>query len=341
MKHLLTITLVLVIALFVQAQDSKTIKELYQEVNPSVVTILSKEKVNLGGGDRYNTATVEGLGSGVLISSDGLILTAAHVVQTAEVLKVKFADGTIREATVVASAPTADVALIKMDWEPVGQQVAKMGDSDGMEVGDQIFVVGSPHGLEHSLSVGYISARHSEGRMDGLKKLEYFQTDAAINTGNSGGPMFNMQGEVIGLVSFILSKSGGFEGIGFAATSNVAKQTLMDEQIAWSGMDALMVEGEVAKALNVPQKGGVLIQSVSSKGWASKIGLRGGAIKAQIEGTDLLIGGDIILAVDDLVLSNEGDIEKALAYLRENSGSEVTIHYLRNGRKMSDKMNVP
>ena len=341
MKYILTTALAIGLAVLVNAQEVKSIKTLFQEVNPSVVTILSQEKVSLGGGDRYNTTTVDGLGSGVLISSEGLILTAAHVVQTAELLKVKFADGTIREASVVASSPTADVALIKMDWEPVGQQVATIGDSDSMEVGDQIFVVGSPHGLEHSLSVGYISARHSEGRMDGLKKLEYFQTDAAINTGNSGGPMFNMKGEVIGLVSFILSKSGGFEGIGFAATSNVAKRTLIDEQIAWSGMDAIMVEGEIAKALNVPQKGGILIQSVSSKGWASQVGLRGGAIKSTIEGTEVMLGGDVILGIDDLVLNTEADVEKVLNYIREHSGSEVTSHYLRNGRKMSEKFKVP
>ena len=341
MNYFLTTALALGLAISLNAQEAKSIKQLFQEVNPSVVTILSQEKVSLGGGDRYNTATVEGLGSGVLISSDGMILTAAHVVQTAEVLKVKFADGTIREASVVASAPGADVALIKMDWEPVGQTVAPIGDSDAMEVGDKIFVVGSPHGLEHSLSVGYISARHSESQMNGLKKIEYFQTDAAINTGNSGGPMFNEKGEVVGLVSFILSKSGGFEGIGFAATSNVAKRILLDENQGWSGMNAIHVDGEVAKALNVPQKGGVLIQSVSSKGWAGKIGLRGGAIKGSIEGTELFLGGDIILAADDIKLESEQDIERAQALLKTKSGSEVTIHYLRNGRKLSEKLMVP
>src|ERR1044072_5366106 len=117
--------------------------------------------------------------------------------------------------------------MLQMDSVPPGIMPAKLGDSDKMQVGDEIFVIGAPYGLSHTLTVGHVSAQHVAKEMvGGLSKLELFQTDTAINQGNSGGPMFNMNGEVVGLVSRILSRSGGFEGLGFAVTSNVVRKLL-------------------------------------------------------------------------------------------------------------------
>ena len=193
---------------------AQSLSELYKKVNPSVVVIFTSGKEVLGGGDRRNTATAEGLGSGVYIDSENLyIMTAAHVIQGADKIRVQFPSGEDIPAKAISSNVTADVALVKLDWKPLKSDVKalKLGNSDEVQIGDDVFVIGAPMGLEHSLSRGIISGRQSMNRLTGGgKSLDFFQTDASINTGNSGGPMFNMKGEVIGLASFILTQSGGF-----------------------------------------------------------------------------------------------------------------------------------
>src|SRR5262249_16951327 len=157
-----------------------------------------------------------GLASGVLISGDGKVLTAAHVVQAVDQVFVEFIDGQLVTACVISSAPAADVALLQLDSVPPGVAPAQLGDSDKVEVGDEVFVVGAPYGLSYTLSVGHIGGRAApKGSLASLSAGEFLQTDAPINSGNSGSPMFNRQGEVVGIVSNIMSRSGGFEGIGF------------------------------------------------------------------------------------------------------------------------------
>src|SRR4029078_2932347 len=132
---------------------------------------------------------------------------------------------------------------------PEGVTPATLGDSDKMEVGDQIFVIGAPYGISQTLSVGHLSGRHRLNS-DSATSIEFLQTDAAINTGNSGGPMFDMDGNVIGIVSSIMSHSGGSEGLAFATSANTAKQLLLEHKPFWSGIDGLVVTGAMAKALN-------------------------------------------------------------------------------------------
>src|SRR2546428_13848763 len=200
--------------------------------------------------------SVGGLGSGVLISPDGKILTAAPVVQTADAIEVEFLTGEPLRAPVLSSEPSADVALLQLEKAPRGPFVAKIGDSDSVEIGAPVFVVGAPLGASHTLTVGYISARRKpNATLSGMSRAEFFQTDAAINQGNSGGPLFNMQGEVIGIVSYILSHSGGSEGLGFAVTSKVARQ-LLEQKSFWSGVSGYMLSGDLAQGFNVPPPGG-------------------------------------------------------------------------------------
>ena len=155
-----------------------------------------------------------GIGSGVLISPDGKVLTAAHVVQTADRVAVEFANGMSVPARVIASEVRADVALLQLQRVPPGAVAARLADSDSVQVGDDVFIIGAPYGLGHSLSVGHVSGRHDMRRIVRGVPVEVLQTDAAVNMGNSGGPMFNTNGGVVGIVSQILSQSGGFEGIG-------------------------------------------------------------------------------------------------------------------------------
>ena len=153
---------------------------------------------------------------------------------------------------------------------------------------------------------------------------------------------FNMRGEVIGIASFILSESGGFEGIGFAASSNLARAILMEENHIWGGMTGVYVNGAVGGALNVPGQGGFLITSTSSKGLGAQIGLLGGTVKANIEGADILIGGDVILAIAGVETYDESSAALVRHNLAEMApGSEVEITILRKGKVMSRTFRIP
>ncbi|UTW60704.1 trypsin-like peptidase domain-containing protein [bacterium SCSIO 12741] len=342
MKKIYGLVLALVASFSLSAQD---LVALYEKVDPAVVVIYTEGKEALGGGSRLNQVSAQGLGSGVLIDSEkGLIMTAAHVVQGADKVQVEFVTGESIPATIVRSVPHSDVALIKLDWKPFkAVKAVPLGNSENVKVGEDIFIIGAPMGLEHSLSRGVISGRHYVNRVTGSgKKLEFFQTDASINQGNSGGPMFNMKGEVIGLVSYILTQSGGFEGIGFAASSEIASKMLLEENHFWTGLESVYVTDEIAAALNVPQPGGLLVQKVVKVSPTGRMGLQGGTFKAYIEGEEVLIGGDIILSVNGVPFTTEENLEKANDILVNlPPGGEFTLSVLRAGKIMDVKGNVP
>jgi S1-C subfamily serine protease len=284
------------------AADGPTISDLYLEVDGAVVEIATVQQVvaDEGPARRVNSG---GLGSGFLISADGRIVTAAHVVQVADEVAVRFVTGDVVTARIVASDRSADVALIKVDAVPAGIQPLVLGDSDAARVGDQVFVIGAPYGIAHSLTVGHVSGRRTPSQLfGGFEQVEILQTDAAINQGNSGGPMFNMRGEAIGIVSHILSTSGGFQGVGFVITSNLARRVLLDDPSPWTGLDGVLIEGPVARALNLPQRAGILVESVAVGSPASAIGLQAGDLKAQIGDQSYNLGGDIILAINGVII---------------------------------------
>ena len=292
---------VLVFAVAAAAQFSvaaePTISDLFPEVDQAVVEITTVQDVLADRGPARRVKS-DSIGSGFLISTDGRIITAAHVVQIADELSVRFVNGESVKAHVVASDPGADVALIQTESVPTGITPARLGNSDEANTGDQVFIIGAPFGIAHSLSVGHISARRAPGQLFGsFEKVELLQTDAAINQGNSGGPMFNMRGEVIGVVSQIMSSSGGSQGLGFVVTSNLAMRVLLDEPSSWTGLGGVLIEGKVARALNLPQSAGIVVQSVAKGSPASALGLRAGELKAVIADQKLSLGGDIILSV--------------------------------------------
>jgi S1-C subfamily serine protease len=267
-------------------------------------------------------------------------MTAAHLVETADTVFVEFSNGEIHVAKVIASEPAADVALLKLNSPlPSGAAVAKLGDSDKAEVGDQIFVVGAPHGISHTLTVGYISARRRPNTLySGLSLTEFFQTDAAINQGNSGGPMFNMAGEIIGIVSAIISKSGGSEGLGFVATSNMARRLLLEQRSFWGGVSGYFLMGKYARIFNVPPPGaGMLIQYVAKDSPAARVGLQGGTMRATIDGENLVLGGDIVLAVEEIPF-NVKNYEKIREILTQlDRGDAIRVKILRGGEQLELK----
>ncbi len=330
MKNLFLI-LAAVLCLAGQAH-AQQLREMFSKTNPSVVVIRTVERRVAPQAQGF--MSLPGLGSGVVISSDGKILTAAHVVQAADQVSVEFADGKKERAYVAASYPRADIAIVQLDFPPAGLIPAKLGNSDMVQVGDDVFVIGAPYGLSHSLTVGHISGKHiSTDSIAGLSKVERFQTDAAINQGNSGGPMFNMVGEVIGIVSQILTNSGGFQGVGFAVTSNVASKLLLNKKSFWTGIDGYLLTNELARIFNVPQAAGLLVQRAAENSPASDLRLIAGTIPTNIGGADLVVGGDIILEVAGIPIVEEwktlDQIQTALGSLK--TGEKYSLKVLRGG----------
>lgn len=330
MKHIILTVIISIPNLLM----SQSLSDLYKKVSPSVVVIQTEEGVEgLDGRVSYQGSQ----GSGVLISSQGEILTAAHVVSNAEHITVIFHDGKKFPAKVVRLASVADVALIKLIYFENHYPIAELGNSDLVDVGDDVFVIGAPFGLEHSLSKGIISGKSVEKtRMEGFTFAEFFQTDAAINHGNSGGPMFNRKGAVIGLVSSIISESGGFDGIGFAATINVTKKLVVDSyRRRWTGINGVLVDKELARLLNVPQQGGILIQSVVALSPAFMADLKGGNVPFDRGDEEIMIGGDIILEVNDIPIVSEQNIIsffKSISLMSEEERRAFKLKILRAGK---------
>jgi serine protease Do len=282
--------------------NAQQLRDAFRKVSQSVVIVRTK-RVEVAPSADEPMSIVDGLGSGVLISNDGRVLTAAHVVQTADVASVEFANGEVIVARVIGSDVQSDVALLQLKQMPKGIAPAPLGDSDKVEVGDQVFVIGAPYGISQTLSVGHLSGRRRLNSNDGsATSVEFLQTDAAINTGNSGGPMFDMDGNVIGIVSSIMSHSGGSEGLAFATAANTAKRSLLDQKPFWSGIDGLVVTGSLARALNLPQAAGVLVQRIGDGSIGSRLGINQGTLRVTIQGTDILLGGDVILSVNNIAI---------------------------------------
>jgi S1-C subfamily serine protease len=274
------------------------------------------------------------MGSGVLISTDGKVATAAHVVQTADEIFVHFMSGEKIRARVARSEPSADVALLQLERKPAVAHVATVGDSDDVQVGDEVFVVGAPLGITHSLTVGHISARRLDDNFSaGFYSTEVFQTDAAINQGNSGGPMFNLDGEVIGIVSYIISQSGGFEGLGFVITSKMFTQLLMNDRAIWSGIQGQIIAGDLARIFHVPTGTGLLVEVVADRSLGTHLGIEGGIARARIADHEYIVGGDIIIEVMGVSLANKESREQIrdkFAALKE--GDEIAVKVLRAGK---------
>lgn len=327
----------LCLALTARESSGQLLEDAFARVHESVVTIRSmqQEWVSDPEAALVNKTTV---GSGVLLSREGAVLTAAHVVDLADNITVEFVDGTIIEAKIVASAPDPDLALLQLIGPlPDGAVIGELGDSDDVRVGSQVFIIGAPLDLNHTLTVGHVSARRKEESFLGsMRFIEHFQTDAAINKGNSGGPMFNMRGEIVGIVCHIVSQSGASEGLGFVVTSNAVRTSFLDRKHIWLGFDSIPLSGELARALNVPGTArGLLVQKVSHNSPAENLGLRGGAIPVSITGRDVLFGGDIILEIQGHAVSTPEGLNQAVEAIGTmEPGQELRLVVLRAGAKV-------
>ncbi len=280
-------------------------------------------------------------GSGFLISQDGKILTNSHVVANERQLEVTLPDQSRYKATLLSRDEANDVALLQI--QPRGKlPTLRLGDSDGLQVGQKVLAIGNPFGLEGTLTVGIVSSLGRSIRGENDRTLEgLIQTDAAINPGNSGGPLLDSAGNVVGINTAILGPNGNI-GIGFAMPINRAKLMLDDFQAGRKrpklGVSVVPISGDYADALSLPTQGGLLIQEVDADSAAARAGLRGGRQEVQIGNAQVLVGGDLIMSIDGQPVERDDAISRALAKKRTGDTLELTI--FRNGRTINVRVKL-
>jgi 2-alkenal reductase len=327
---------------------------VYQRAAPGVVTVISVFPGSsltqlLGGGGSGQ----EGLGSGFVIDTKGDIATNAHVVTTgtgaglkrATSVFVQFEDGNQVPAQIVGADPNADVALIHVDAGGLTLRPLVLGDSKKVVVGQPVAAIGSPFGEPQSLSVGVISGLNRS--IDSLNKFSIsnaIQTDAAINHGNSGGPLVDAQGRVLGINSQIQSTGGGGEGVGFAvpvASVQTSIAQLMSKghvDYAYVGVSSVPLFPQLARHLGLPVDHGALIQSVTAGGPGEKAGLKAGTKSQTFQVSTYQAGGDVITAVDGRPLNRQSDLSDAIA--GRQPGEQVTLEVYRGGKKLLVKITL-
>jgi len=302
---------------------SAAFSRVAEAVEPSVVHINTVEQATRDGFDLFRDfhggGSRRGSGSGIIVDNAGYILTNKHVVDDAVQIKVKFYDGTELNGKVIGTDRETDLAVIKVDSK-TPLPPAKMGDSDKMKVGDWVIAIGSPFGLEQTVTAGIISARE---RSTGESNFQQFlQTDAAINPGNSGGPLVNLAGEVIGINTQIATRTGVYNGIGFALPSKTAvdvyNQLVTTGRVSrgYIGVYPVRLTPQIARQNNIADGQGALINDLSDEnGPAAKAGLR---------------SGDIIIEFNGSKIKDERDLVNRVA--SSQVGSTVSVKYVREGK---------
>jgi len=274
---------------------------------------------------------VRGLGTGIIMDSEGHILTNYHVVGGATKTEVTLADGrrfTGKSIKLIGTDPKTDLAVIKIE-DKVPLPYVKMGDSDKMEVGQWVVAIGHPRGLDETVTQGIISAKHRRGISDPSSYQDYLQTDAAINPGNSGGPLLNLNGEVIGINAAILSESGGFEGLGFAVPSNMARH-IAEELIAngkvtrgWLGISIQDLTPDLAESMKISGAKGALVADVIKGSPADEAGIK---------------QGDVVVAFQNKPIEDASSLQNSVSIAA--IGSTVDLTVLRNGSKQNVKVKI-
>jgi len=317
-------------------EDESINVRIYRSASPAVANILTKATEY----DFFMDAVpVEGAGSGFLIDPRGYILTNYHVVAGAQTMEVILGDQSRYPAKFVGADQRNDVALIKID--PKGKQLTSLtlGDSSALQVGQKVLAIGDPFGFQSTLTTGVVSALGRTVQTSQTTFIdEAIQTDASINRGNSGGPLINTHGEVIGINSAIYTPTGTTAGIGFAIPINSAKLIANDlmsggkVRRAYLGVQTVAVAGWLAEALDLPVQDGLLVEKATPGSPAAAAGIRGGDRVAQAGMRRMMIGGDVIVAVDGQKVSNKFDMDVVLN--RKRPGDSVTVTVYRGAKKL-------
>ena len=311
--------------------ESLSVSEVYEKAYKSVVEITTtlNQSSPMGGEQQAS-----GQGSGFVFDADGHIVTNHHVVDGAQSVSVRFWDGSTYDATVVGTDPSTDLAVIKVDAPADVLLPLALGDSNSLSVGESVVAIGSPFGLEGTLTSGIVSALNREMTSpNNFTISNSIQTDAAINHGNSGGPLLNAAGEVVGVNTQIKSDSGGSDGIGFAipsaTVSSIVPQIISSGAVehAYLGVGVASLSESVASELGVPA--GAMVTEVRQGTPAAEAGLRAASGSEMVNGQSYPTGGDVITAVDGTAITDGASLQSAIDAKRP--GDSVSITYTRDG----------
>ncbi|HVE67141.1 MAG TPA: trypsin-like peptidase domain-containing protein [Solirubrobacteraceae bacterium] len=285
-------------------------------------------------------------GSGFVLDRHGFILTNAHVIEGASRVTVQFEDDKVTEAKVVGKDTSTDLAVLKVDPKDLDLKPLALGDSKDVQVGDPTIAIGNPFGLDRTLTTGVVSALQRRiTAPNGFQIENVIQTDAAINPGNSGGPLLDAAGRVIGINSQIATggAGNGNVGIAFAVPINTAKQVIPQlrregkVERAYIGITGATIDASLAR-LNLASKSGVLVQSVQAGSPAAKAGIRGGDAQANLDGSDIALGGDVITKIDDRTVKSMDDVVAVIN--GKKPGDSVTLQLVRDGQPRTVKVKL-
>jgi S1-C subfamily serine protease len=285
----------------------------------------------------YGLVPQEGQGSGFVIDKEGHILTNYHVIADARQVEVTLHDRKKYKATIVGTDKSHDLAIVQI--KAPNLQPMTLGDSTNLQVGQKVYAIGNPFGLAGTLTIGIVSSIRQVQEPDGLVIDEAIQTDAAINPGNSGGPLLNWHGEVIGINTMIASSVGQSAGIGFAIPINTAKAVVNDLVTLGRvrrpalGVRTIPIDPEIASELGLAADYGLLIVQAVQGGSADRAGLRGGTERAYLGNTPIMIGGDLIVAIDGEKVESQQALAQVMNKHRAGDTVKVTIF---RGKKRLD-----
>ncbi len=313
---------------FVDVEEQLVI-DVYARVSPAVVCITAPQQFG------------ECIGSGFIIDREGHVVTNNHVASAAPQLLVSLADERTVAAELVGTDPGSDLAVLKIDVPAEELTVAELGDSAGIRVGQRTIAIGNPFGLERTVTTGVVSSvGRTLSRDDSdFQIAELIQTDAAVNPGNSGGPLLDSSGKVIGVNTAIASMTGSSSGVGFAVPVDIVKRVVPalietgSYRHPWIGVSGRSITPEIVDALSLPVETGVLIFSVEPGSPAEAAGLRGGSREVAVSGIPMLGGGDILIAIGGEAVKRFDDMVNYLA-TRTSVGDEVLLTLVRDGEEI-------
>lgn len=315
--------------------------QIYRAVSPSVVNITTE---TMEYDFFFMPMPSRGSGSGFVIDSDGHILTNFHVVEGARRLEVTLSDKAKYSARFIGGDKSNDLAVIHINAPQSKLHPVKLGDSGNLQVGQKALAIGNPFGLNGTLTTGVISSLGRSIRAENDRLIEnVIQTDASINPGNSGGPLLNSRGEVIGINSQILTPTGGSVGVGFAIPINIAKGILKDlitvgrVKRAYFGIRGYSVDPDLADALRLPVDHGVLVARVVRGASAERAGIRGGDEWYLVGNQRMILGGDLIVAVDGREFDTDEEMNRYVE--AKQPGTSVRVDFYRGKKKTT--LNVP
>ncbi len=327
------------------AGSRMSINDIYRRAAPGVVQITSTIGGSSGtdhfGGDQFQTPAQRALGSGFVVDKAGHIITNYHVVEGADDIKVSFSNRDTVQASVVGTDPSTDLALLTVEASATALTPLPLGNSDEVEVGDQVVAIGNPFGLVRTATAGIVSALQRLIPAPNQFTIDHvIQTDAPINHGNSGGPLLNTRGQVIGVNTQIeTGGASGNVGIGFAVPSNTVKnvvaQILRTGRVdrAYLGIRGQEIDADLAETYNLPVKAGILIESVATGSGAAKAGLEGGETQVVVAGETWVLGGDIVVAADGKRIVSIDQLRDAIA--AHKPGEKISLEIYRDAKKTS------